>query len=445
MNELNDPFFEEQDFSKTSFFKECNNLSYNSNKSSFIQKKKRKYVRKKVRKMVDLADVPDFPDYVPEDLVPKKSHNKKGKFEFHSKNVFGTYSRCPISKESVMQFLINLGAIKCIVCEEMHAEKKENQSDKHVHFWATFDKPIRTVSPFFFDYCDKDKTYHCCFGTPRSKVRTIRYVRKDGDFCEYGFKSQDYLKCAQDHDAEVCEDLIKEKITMVELVNKYPEYLLKLASIQKNFWLYKNMEAYENLKKQRKGKVRIRNVDCFWLYGEPGIGKTFLINKRFPNAYRKANNKWWDDYVNQKVVIFEDFDNPYLKHDLKIWADKYDFYGEIKGATIVMVYNVLIITSNYTIDELWKMEEPNDDEKENSAYRKKYYINEEFIKAIKRRFKVFHLVPGPNKKIEKIPDEINDLPYDEEFKIYPDNKSDDSISVSEKNSLFEIDSDLFFD
>ena len=51
----------------------------------------------------------------------------------------------------------------------------------------------------------------------------------------------------------------------------------------------------------------------------------------------KLNNKWWDGYQSQKVVIMEDVDKEtvkFLHHHLKIWADRWGFIGETKGARL---------------------------------------------------------------------------------------------------------------
>ena len=53
--------------------------------------------------------------------------------------------------------------------------------------------------------------------------------------------------------------------------------------------------------------------------------------------YPKLNNKWWDGYQSQKVVIMEDVDKEtvkFLHHHLKIWADRWGFIGETKGARL---------------------------------------------------------------------------------------------------------------
>jgi len=59
---------------------------------------------------------------------------------------------------------------------------------------------------------------------------------------------------------------------------------------------------------------------------------------------------------------------------MKIWTDKYPKDGEIKGSNTQLTYQKFIVTSNYTIDKLYKDK------------------GEELIEALKRRFEVIHLV-----------------------------------------------------
>lgn len=69
--------------------------------------------------------------------------------------------------------------------------------------------------------------------------------------------------------------------------------------------------------------------------------------------YVKQQNKWWDGYTGQKVVILEDLDSSSLGHQLKEWADSWGCLGEYKGGTVALSYTHFIVTSNFTIEELY--------------------------------------------------------------------------------------------
>ena len=80
------------------------------------------------------------------------------------------------------------------------------------------------------------------------------------------------------------------------------------------------------------------NVRGEWYWGEPGTGKSRAARANFPDAYLKAQNKWWDGYTGQQYVILDDLDTDVLGHYLKIWADRYACTGEVKGGTIPLFH-----------------------------------------------------------------------------------------------------------
>jgi len=70
-------------------------------------------------------------------------------------------------------------------------------------------------------------------------------------------------------------------------------------------------------------------------------------------VYYKPSTKWWDGYKGQRIVLIDDFELNgigYLGHYLKLWADPYGkLDGEVKGGTVILSFERLFITSNYTI------------------------------------------------------------------------------------------------
>lgn len=123
------------------------------------------------------------------------------------------------------------------------------------------------------------------------------------------------------------------------------------------------MRHYGNIKRIQKDfmskAIDLPDYRSLWIVGTTGSGKTTLARKSYPDYYTKLPNKWWDGYSNPATVILEDLD-PYkmkmeqLVYELKMWGDKFSFTGETKGGMVSLRPKTFIVTSQYTIDELFR-------------------------------------------------------------------------------------------
>ena len=116
-----------------------------------------------------------------------------------------------------------------------------------------------------------------------------------------------------------------------------------------------NLHSYNLDKTQNSNPYKTK--ENLWIYGPPGSGKTYYATHLHENYYMKPQNKWWDGYKGEEVVIVDDFDQACMSHYLKIWADNYVSLGEIKNNTVPLTFKKLIVTSNYMPMALWPHDE----------------------------------------------------------------------------------------
>jgi len=97
-----------------------------------------------------------------------------------------------------------------------------------------------------------------------------------------------------------------------------------------------------------------------WWVGATGTGKSKRLWTEYPAHYQKELNKWWCGYRGEEVVAIEEWSpkNECTGSQLKIWADRYPFTGQIKGGSLKKIRpKKIIVLSNYTIEECFPAKE----------------------------------------------------------------------------------------
>lgn len=170
-------------------------------------------------------------------------------------------------------------------------------------------------------------------------AQNFDYCSKGGDFYEVGeAKEQDPGKREQDR---------------WELARTQAENGERVTDSQIVICHYQSIRAL--MRDHAPMPADAPDVTGEWFYGIAGAGKSRKARTENPGAYLKMCNKWWDGYDGQTAVIIDDFDASHavLGHHLKIWADRYAFRAEIKGTAACIRPLKIIVTSQYSIDEIW--------------------------------------------------------------------------------------------
>lgn len=224
----------------------------------------------------------------------------------------------------------------------------------HLQGFIVFNNPRRLKSVI-------DIMPGCHIEIAKTIDAAITYCQKDGDFTEDGTRPMNQ-KSKGDKGAEYWDSVLEKAKT---------NRLLEIDSKT----LISHYNTLKTIAKDYATKPEDLEECCgLWLYGEPGTGKSYSARTDYGEYYLKETNKWWDSYQNEETVIVDEVElktGQIMGHHLKKWADRYSFDAEIKGSKLIIRPKRIIVTSNYSIEEIFG-EDPM------------------MMKAIKRRFKAIH-------------------------------------------------------
>lgn len=295
--------------------------------------------------------------------VPKKAAKK---FRLTGKNFFLTYPQCFLEKQDVLDLLMaKVGIDYGLVAREFHED-----GNPHIHAFLTLKKKFDTRSANFFDLGN----YHGNYQVARCSDDVIDYCNKaDKEPLTYGVYVGNNQSVVQKR------ALQNKMILSKPLPQLVDEGVIHIS-------MYKKMK--DAISSYKLDKVHVPDYmpkTCYWIYGPTGCGKSRYVRDNHPNScYFKPQNKWWDGYDGEKVVLIDDFDmqGACLGHHLKIWGDCYSFVAEVKGTTVRPVFDTFYITSQYLPKDIW------------CSGTDPTKWDTELMLAIQRRFKIVTPVDG---------------------------------------------------
>lgn len=172
------------------------------------------------------------------------------------------------------------------------------------------------------------------------------YCTKSGDFYEKGSQPKSASDGGQ-----------MEKDRWTQIIKDAREGTLEEKEPKIYFTHLKTVKALRTEYLQSQPPATLDTPTGVFYIGPTGCGKSRTARDENPGAYIKNCNKWWDGYVNQEAVIMDDLDpqvSKALSHHIKIWLDHYPFTAEIKGGSLFIRPKRVIITTQYTIEQLFE-------------------------------------------------------------------------------------------
>lgn len=260
----------------------------------------------------------------------------------------------------------------------------------------TLIKPLITRATYQIEECPQTKKQHIQAFIQTKEKYTITQLKKKLntndihiETCKNCIQAQQY--CSKDETriegpyqiGEPYKDKTQTWILLAKYIkegdiNKIKEDLLPLYTRYKHSITEQIIEA--------NPPKTVNHLRGIYISGPAGCGKSSYVHTLQP--YYKLQNKWWDGYFNEEIVVMEDIDNTTLQwatHFIKIWTDHYPTRGEKKGSTVNLQHEWFILTSNHRLSDLIKELHPEDQ------------------KAIFRRFHVFEFNNQDNtEQIEEI-------------------------------------------
>ena len=151
-------------------------------------------------------------------------------------------------------------------------------------------------------------------------------------------------------DLEGLKKALQSGLTQHQYATDHFEIFVKYPNLIKHW--------YEATVQPRKS---VDGFKCFFFYGKAGTGKStlaqYLASQGGMEPFRYSLRGFWDGYIGQRRVIFDDFRGSDLSYgDFKRVIDKFSLRINVKCSSCELAANEFYITSNFTPDEWWSEE-----------------------------------------------------------------------------------------
>lgn len=118
---------------------------------------------------------------------------------------------------------------------------------------------------------------------------------------------------------------------------------------------YKEIPSIYRRNLKEKFKNKMRDVEVTYIYGPPGSGKTsYIFNHYKPEEFYRVtlyNNSAFDDYKDEDVIVFDEFNSSFRITDMNHYLDRYYIPLPARYDNRFSMYTKVYIISNLPLSK----------------------------------------------------------------------------------------------
>lgn len=271
---------------------------------------------------------------------------RQKRLRIETKHLLFTYPKCPAPKDIVFNHINHVlnnyfqtSISYAVYCNELH---EDGSVHSHAAIFTKETVRISKTNLAYFDLLYGSSRYHPNIQSMKCPSRGIDYVKKHGDFDEFGICPIKQKLSKRDTNLAFINGNWKGLVLNGDIsIGNLKNYLIGLQ-------MFKNELQNECTQKQKR---------VYWLYGETGSGKSYTAfhegveGEICKDPQRKVwrniigGSSWFDGYDGQSIAIFDDLRKSSFRfEDLLRITDVYTERVNVKCSTAIWCPDTIYIT-----------------------------------------------------------------------------------------------------
>nr|WP_012477128.1 replication-associated protein [Candidatus Phytoplasma australiense]ABD04144.1 replication associated protein [Candidatus Phytoplasma australiense] len=241
----------------------------------------------------------------------KMKKETKTNFRLRTRDIFLTYSKCPLGKEKIHNHLKQLLASKKKEIKYIISNNENHQDHKeiHTHVFIQLKKQIEITNQRFFDI----EGYHPKIETARDVEKSVSYIKKDKDFIDEGeYIQKKYVRQNQKEERKqliydyICEKRIEyyndndNSLNINKIRKEIDDFILK---IDRDFY-YEQIELIDRILNRRFIRKKEELADTIKLFGKSHYQfNSFKTNSETNEIIDAINSQLLSEHRPKSIVI----------------------------------------------------------------------------------------------------------------------------------------------